>query len=138
MFGEVGEVDALLRAGADPDGRDADGTAPLYAASVHGATDKVRRLLAAGASPDAGASPGRRGLAGRPERPWGSGHAPVRAACWGHVDTVRALLEHGADPNLGEDHGTGWSPLRWARTRPHPETVGTLLAAGAREHRTAG
>ncbi|GGQ80248.1 hypothetical protein GCM10010267_49110 [Streptomyces griseorubens] len=71
MFGEVREVDALLRAGADPDGRDADGTTPLYAASVHGATDKVRRSARG------------RGLAGHRERPWGSGHTPVRGRVLG-------------------------------------------------------
>ncbi len=48
---------------------------------------------------------------------------------------MRALLAHGADPNLPEDHGTGWTPLRWARNGPHPETEAALIAAGANEWR---
>ncbi|MEU6812480.1 ankyrin repeat domain-containing protein [Streptomyces sp. NPDC046831] len=119
-FGADARVDALLRAGADPDAPDGDGMTPLYAAAVHGAVGTVRRLLAAGASPDAeSAGPGSEGT-------------PLcAAACWGHTDTVRALLTHGADPGLREDHGVGLSPLDWASRGPHPETIALLRAAGA-------
>ncbi|MFE7838505.1 ankyrin repeat domain-containing protein [Streptomyces sp. NPDC057474] len=120
MFGDTAGVDALLRAGAPAETTDAEGTTPLYAASVHGAADTVRRLLAAGASPDIESG---RGAEGTPL---------CGAACWGHTEAVRALLAHGADPNLREDHGTGGSPLDWAATGPHPETTALLLAAGAR------
>ncbi|GAB2919918.1 ankyrin repeat domain-containing protein [Streptomyces heilongjiangensis] len=117
--GDTAAVDALLRAGACPATADADGTTPLYAASVHGAADTVRRLLAAGAPPDAESGHGTEGT-------------PLcAAACWGHTDTVRELLAHGADPNLHEDHGTGRPPLYWAERGPHPETAALLLAAGA-------
>ncbi len=120
MIGDTACVDALLRAGAPAETIDAEGTTPLYAASVHGAADTVRRLLAAGASPDTESGHGTEGtpLCG--------------AACWGHTETVRELLAHGADPNLREDHGTGRSPLDWAAGGPHPETTALLLAAGAR------
>ncbi|MFE0450547.1 ankyrin repeat domain-containing protein [Streptomyces sp. NPDC058914] len=121
MFGEGRDVDALLRAGADPGKADTDGHTPLYAACVNGAADTARRLLAAGAPPDAESG----GL--------GSEGTPLcAAACWGHTETVRILLAHGADPNLREDHGTGWTPLEWAGAGPHPETVAVLRAAGAR------
>ncbi|MER5479724.1 ankyrin repeat domain-containing protein [Streptomyces sp. NPDC002734] len=121
-FGDGVRIRALLRSGADPDGPDAEGTTPLYAASVAGAVDAVLTLLAAGASPNAESSG------------HGSEGTPLcAAACWGETDTVRALLAHGADPGLREDHGTGRSPLEWARAGPHPETVAVLLAAGARE-----
>ncbi len=121
MFGEGRDVDALLRAGADPAKADTDGRTPLYAACVHGAADTARRLLAAGAPPDAESG----GL--------GSEGTPLcAAACWGHLETVRALLDHGADPDLREDHGTGLTPLEWATAGPHPETVAVLRAAGAR------
>ncbi|MEU1191873.1 ankyrin repeat domain-containing protein [Streptomyces sp. NPDC005859] len=121
MFEEGPRVDLLLRAGADPAGADADGTTPLYAACVQGAADTARRLLAAGAPPDAeSAGPGAEGT-------------PLcAAACWGHTDTVRILLAHGADPGLREDHGTGLTPLEWAAAGPHPDTVAVLRAAGAR------
>ncbi|MER6955273.1 ankyrin repeat domain-containing protein [Streptomyces sp. NPDC000618] len=121
MFQEAAEVTLLLRAGADPAAADADGTTPLYAASVQGAADTARTLLAAGAPPDAESA----GL--------GAEGTPLcAAACWGHTETVRTLLAHGADPNLREDHGTGMTPLEWAAAGPHPETVSVLRAAGAR------
>ncbi len=111
-------VDRLLKAGADPAAPDADGTTPLYAACVQGSAGIARSLLAAGAPPDApSAGPGAEGT-------------PLcAAACWGHTDTVRVLLAHGADPTLREDHGTGWTPLRWALRGPHPETADLLRAA---------
>lgn len=114
-------VDALLRTGADPAAADRDGTTPLYTACVNGSAALARRLLAAGAPPDAeSAGPGAEGT-------------PLcAAACWGHTETVRALLDHGADPNLREDHGTGRTPLEWALAGPHPSTAAVLRAAGAR------
>ncbi|MFK4065971.1 ankyrin repeat domain-containing protein [Streptomyces sp. NPDC029674] len=123
-LGVTREVRTLLNRGADPELPDADGTTPLYAASVHGAADTVRVLLRAGARPDTES----RGLT--------DGTPLCGAAAWGHVDTVRELLAHGADPNLREDDGTGGSPLRWARqgaSGPHPETEAVLVAAGATE-----
>ncbi|MFJ9855704.1 ankyrin repeat domain-containing protein [Streptomyces sp. NPDC101150] len=113
-------VKALLRAGADPERANSEGTTPLYQASVNGEAEIARLLLAAGASPDAESS----GL--------GAEGTPLcAAACWGHAEAVRELLVHGADPNLHEDHGTGLSPLDWAHHGPHPETVALLVAAGA-------
>lgn len=113
-------VRVLLRSKLHPDTADAEGTTPLYAASVHGATTAVRRLLAAGASPDLESGHGTQGT-------------PLcAAACWGHTETVRELLAHGADPDLREDQGTGWSPLDWAENGSHTETAALLRAAGAR------
>ncbi|MFD7663212.1 ankyrin repeat domain-containing protein [Streptomyces sp. NPDC059788] len=116
------EVAALLRAGAQPDTADADGTTPLYAASVHGDAASARLLLAAGAASDRESGHGTEGT-------------PLcAAAAWGHLDVVRELLTHGADPNAREDGGTGHSPLDWATKdfQPHPETAALLRAAGAR------
>ncbi|MER5431429.1 ankyrin repeat domain-containing protein [Streptomyces sp. NPDC002588] len=121
------QVDLLLRAGADPAAPDADGTTPLYTACVQGAAGIARRLLEAGAPPDAeSAGPGAEGT-------------PLcAAACWGHTETVRTLLAHGADPDLREDHGTGWTPLRWAETGPHPETAALLRRPKSAGAPTAG
>jgi hypothetical protein len=117
FLGDHTDVRALLRAGADPRTPNTEGTTPLYAASVHGATDIVRTLLAAGAAPDA-------------ESGHGSEGTPLcGAACWGHTDTVRELLAHGADPNLREDAGTGLTPLAWALQGPAPGTADVLRAA---------
>lgn len=119
FIGDRAGAEALLRAGAPAGAADAEGTTPLYAASVHGAADIVLRLLAAGAPPNAESGHGAEGtpLCG--------------AACWGHTETVRALLAHGADPNQREDHGTGRSPLEWALSGPYEETAAVLRAAGA-------
>ncbi|MFI9610638.1 ankyrin repeat domain-containing protein [Streptomyces sp. NPDC052023] len=113
--GDHAGVRSLLRAGADANTRDAEGTTPLYAAAVNGDTAVVRTLLAAGAAPDtesAGA-----GAEGTPL---------CAAACWGHTGTVRELLAHGADPALREDAGTGLTPLEWALRVPHPQTAEAL------------
>lgn len=120
LTADTARVKALLRAGADPERGDSDGTTPLYLASVQGAAEVARLLLEAGASPDTES----RGV--------GSDGTPLcAAACWGHTETVRELLAHGADPNLREDSGTGWSPLDWANNGPHPGTAGLLITAGA-------
>ncbi|MFF4821643.1 ankyrin repeat domain-containing protein [Streptomyces sp. NPDC001312] len=119
MLGDTARAEALLRAGADPERADREGTTPLYVASVQGQVEMVRLLLAAGACPDA-------------ESGHGSEGTPLcAAACWGHTETVRELLAHGADPNLREDHGTGRTPLEWAVADSHSETVALLVAAGA-------
>ncbi|MGW1209163.1 ankyrin repeat domain-containing protein [Streptomyces sp. NPDC002499] len=118
--GDTTAVKAALRAGADPEQVDGEGTTPLYAASVQGQAEIARLLLAAGASPDIESS----GI--------GAEGTPLcAAACWGHTETVRELLAYGADPNAREDHGTGWSPLEWANNGRHPTTVSVLTAAGA-------
>lgn len=119
-MGDTARTRALLRAGADPERADGEGTTPLYEASVNGKAAIVRLLLASGAAPDA------------ESRGTGAEGTPLcAAACWGHTEAVRELLAHGADPNLREDHGTGWSPLDWANHGPHPETAALLVAAGA-------
>ncbi|MFJ9822005.1 ankyrin repeat domain-containing protein [Streptomyces sp. NPDC101151] len=120
QIGDTARVKALLRAGADPERGDREGTTPLYAASVSGEAEIARLLLMAGASPDTES----RGL--------GSEGTPLcAAACWGHTETVRALLAHGADPNRREDQGKGRSPLEWAGNGPDPETAALLTTVGA-------
>lgn len=120
LSSDTAGVRAALRAGADPEAGDRDGTTPLHLASVNGEAGIVRLLLIAGAAPDTESG----GL--------GSEGTPLcAAACWGYTETVRELLAHGADPNLREDHGTGRTPLDWATNGPHPETVAVLVAAGA-------
>ncbi|MFC5955685.1 ankyrin repeat domain-containing protein [Streptomyces pratens] len=119
MFQEGGTVRALVRAGADPNGADAHGTTPLYAAAVGGAVEIVACLLDAGALPDV------------ESRDLTDGTPLCAAAAWGHADVVRHLLAHGADPDLREDDGEGRSPLEWARNGHHARTAELLLAAGA-------
>ncbi|WP_320066022.1 ankyrin repeat domain-containing protein [Micromonospora sp. RTGN7] len=112
-------VNALLLAGADPNAADHEQTTPLYQASVNGAGELVRLLLAAGAAPDTESGRGQEGT-------------PLcAAATWGDSTVVRVLLAHGAVPNLREDRGTGYSPLDWALRGDHPQVVDLLMAAGA-------
>ncbi|MFE4334588.1 ankyrin repeat domain-containing protein [Streptomyces sp. NPDC056831] len=118
-LGDAARVKALLRAGADPERRDSEGTTPLYVASVNGEAEIARLLLASGTSPD---SESRLGWEGTPL---------CAAACWGYTETVRQLFTHGVDRNLHEDHSTGRSPLGWAIDGPHPETAALLITAGA-------
>ncbi|MFI0792322.1 ankyrin repeat domain-containing protein [Micromonospora rubida] len=117
---DAAAVSVLLRAGADPNVPDRDRTTPLYQASVNGAAELVRVLLAAGAVPD---SESGRGTEGTPL---------CAAAAWGHNTVVHLLLVHGADPNLREDQGTGYSPLDWALRGDHSQAAGILVAAGAK------
>ncbi|MEU5839126.1 ankyrin repeat domain-containing protein [Streptomyces diacarni] len=115
-------VQTLLRVGADPQRADAEGTTPLYRASVSGKADMARLLLQAGAAPDAESG-----------GPGSEGTPPCAAACWGHTETVRALLAYGADPRLREDQGAGRTPLEWAvDAGPHTETADLLIAAQAK------
>jgi uncharacterized protein len=105
--GEVGQVAALLRAGADPDLAAPGGTTPLYRASVQDRADNVRVLLAAGADPNAESGTGEEGL-------------PLcAAACWGHSGVIRELLAAGADPERREDGGRGRHAAEWAEAGGH-------------------
>ncbi|MEV0727679.1 ankyrin repeat domain-containing protein [Polymorphospora sp. NPDC050346] len=117
LTAETRTVARLLRAGADPDAPDRDGTTPLYVAAVQNSGEAVRLLLTAGAAPDLESGHGDQGT-------------PLcAAASWGHVDVVRELLAHGADPDRREDHGTGRSPLDWAVRGGHTEVADLLLVA---------
>ena len=101
-FAGPDQVRALLRAGADPNRADPDGSTPLYRASVQDEVDNVRVLLAAGADPNRESGTGDEGL-------------PLcAAACWGHTAVVRELLAAGAEENLREDHGRGRTAAEWA------------------------
>ncbi|KHD77551.1 ankyrin repeat domain-containing protein [Actinoplanes utahensis] len=113
-WAEPARVARLIRAGADPDLPDRDGTTPLYRASVQNRAAIVAALLAAGADPNRESGTGEEGL-------------PLcGAACWGHDDTVRVLLAAGADPDLREDAGHGHSARDWAGFGPHPTTLALL------------
>jgi len=83
MLGNTSEVEALLKAGADPNGRLVPGSATALAwACQNGHEEIVKALLAAGAQVDASNESGATGL--------------MAAALQGHVGIVRMLLRAGA------------------------------------------
>ena len=94
------------------DSRRIEGLTPLHLAAGFGRFPVTKRLLAAGADPNARESGG-----------WTPLH---RAASEGHENVVRLLLTHGADPRAMDDQGA--TPLEYAVLNRH-RTVTELLAA---------
>lgn len=91
MHGNARATRALLAAGANPDGRDAQSNTALHIAATGGQTTVIELLLDAGADPD---------MQNR------QGEAPLHhAATHGHADAVVALLRGGAEPSQKDKKG---------------------------------
>ena len=147
--GAGAEALARIANGANPNQRDASGTAAIMWAAYHGDLELVNALIDAGADVTstnafgtsaiteaaiignaqilaaliaAGADPNF-------ENP--EGETPIMAvARAGDVDAARVLLDAGADINATEDWG-GQSAIMWASARSNPEMVAFLAANGA-------
>ena len=151
MRGDVTEVRALLRSGADVNAAQGDGMTALHWSAEIDDVDMTEVLLAAGANPAgvtrlgsytalhvasrAGAADAARALlaAGAdPEARTSTGGAtPLHfAAGAGDRDVVAVLLEHGADVESREEM---WlqTPLMFAAAAGHAPVVRALLEAGA-------
>ncbi len=103
-------IDALLRAGAQPD---------VFAAACLGDAARVRALVARDRS--------------LLEKHGPDGGAPLHlAAHFGRLDVVRALLSLGADPNGFSGGMFNNAPLHAAAAGSQGEAVEVLLAAGAK------
>jgi len=116
FFGRREVFDLLLSRGADLEApaRNAMQVRPIHSAAAQRdpalSLDLMRRLLAAGASPNV--------------RQQG-GHTPLHeAALRGHIDMVALLRESGADPDARTDEGK--TPLDLARERGHHDIVRLL------------
>jgi ankyrin repeat protein len=116
MVGEAELAAVLLRSGADPDAREAEGHTPLYRASTG---DVARVLLAAGATVDVTSGPTR-------------GTALHQAARRGDVSVAQVLLDHGA--TIDARDAKGETPLRRAVNCRQMEIVRLLVRQGADPH----
>jgi ankyrin repeat protein len=119
FFGHVELLSDLLARGADvhASSRNAMKVQPLHSAGAQSdpnkATELARRLLAAGANPNA-----------RQE----GGYVPLHeGALNGNLALVELLLTHGADPTLANDQGV--TALELARGKGHAAVVSRLEAA---------
>ncbi len=109
-------VRSLLAAGADVNAPRGDGMTALHWAARHGDAAAARRLLGAGADPEAVTRLGR--------------HTPLHVASRaGHVAVVAALLEHRADAEALTS--TGATPLHFAAQSGSAGAAEALLARGA-------
>lgn len=109
----------LLKAGADPRLREADGSTPLHEAAAWGHVEIVRTLIEHGASPDAA-----------DRYRW----TPLMfAAGRGHADCVRVLLEAGANPWAKEWRGR--SAMSLAQEFGNSDVVAVVREAETRRRR---
>jgi ankyrin repeat protein len=96
----------LLRRGADPNRRNADGRLPLHDCFELGRDEFKDILLEGGASPDVCA-----------------------AAAYGMYDRLREILAR--EPSLANDLSTGLSPLGWATYGAQSQSARILIEHGA-------
>jgi hypothetical protein len=116
LVGEAELAAMLIRSGADPDAKEAEGHTPLYRASTG---DVARVLLAAGAAVDVASGPTR----GTPL------HQSARRGC---VSVAEALLDHGATVDARD--AKGQTPLRRAVNCRQLQIVRLLVRYGADPH----
>jgi ankyrin repeat protein len=112
---DVGMVEMLLRAGANPRMANPYGVAPLGIAAVNGTAATLRLLLEAGADPNAGLS--------------GGETAVMTAARTGALEPLKLLLSHGANVNARDARGQ--TALMWAAARNNADAARVLIEAGA-------
>ena len=144
-----GAVTSLLRAGADVNARDADGTTALYWAAQKNDLGAGTALVRAGADVKAASRYGltplqvaclngnasfvelllKAGADANAATPAGE-TALMIASRAGVADIVNQLLAHGADPNVKESL-RGQTALMWAAGEGHSEAIRALIERGA-------
>ena len=147
--GDQAQLRQLLKAHANVNLADPDGTTPLEWAVYNDDLPTVQMLLRAGADPkiannygvtplslaatnrDAGMTEALLKAGADPNAKLPSGSTMLMvAAKTGNPDIVRMLIEHGADVNAkGQDYGE--TALVWAAQEDHAEAVHVLVQHGA-------
>ena len=117
MRGDVEEVEALLRSGADVNAAQGDGMTALHWAAELGLADLAETLIAAGAFVDAVTRLG----------DFTALHVAARA---GHGSVVRALVGAGADVTARTSTG-GVTPLHYAAAAGSTDAVRALVPGAA-------
>jgi ankyrin repeat protein len=120
--GDITEMDAAIKAGADVNGSDDIVGPPLVAAASTGNYNAVKFLLDKGANVNATDNQGMTPL--------------MMATLSGRVDTVKYLLSNGADPNASTMIGARTAKitaLSLARSKNNEMLVRLLREAGAQE-----
>jgi hypothetical protein len=157
--GDIADMERLVRAGSDPNGRVSGDGSPLIGAARNGRLDAVRWLLDRDADPNMPVSgdgnplimAAREGhlqvvtlLLDRGARinqvvP-GDENALIQASGRGPLETVKLLVSRGGDVNarVWVDEGRAGSgewrtPLTMARQGGHAEVAAYLISVGARE-----
>lgn len=117
-FAGADVAQALLNAGADPNGVGEFLGSPLAQATYEGNLPVVLVLIDAGADPNLVVDNGQRTIT-----------ALFGAAYSGDVDIVNVLFQAGADPSIRSSDGS--SPSEWADLAGHRELAEYLRTAGA-------
>jgi uncharacterized protein len=155
--GDVAKVRALLKAGADVNAAQGDGTTALHWAAMSGNTELASILLYAGANVRASTRLGGylpihlASQAGAGElidmlvksgasvqTPTSTGATVLMlASASGNADAVKRLIAHGADPNAKES-AHGETALMFAAAADRADVIKVLLEVGARPEATTG
>jgi ankyrin repeat protein len=149
MIRDGARIEQLIKAKADVNAAQADGTTALHWAAYHGEAKATATLLRAGARPDVLTGTGMTPLALACEagnldvvqalikakadvnQPLKNGETPLMmAARTGKVPVIELLLKHGAKIDARENL-RGTTALMWAAANANPAAVRLLIAKGA-------
>lgn len=114
--GDAGQVQQLIRNGADVNATNAFGATPMAEAAKRGDTAVLRLLLKAGADPESANAEGQTAL--------------MTVARTGNVEAAKLLLAHGAKVDARESWG-GQTALIWAAAQDQPDMIKLLVSKGA-------